>query len=133
MIFLLGKDVNRAVRKAIETKYDGDQVMIEKSLIPWHEKYGDLPYLREYCYAPADLESVTNGFLTLEDLDERGQASFILLQKIQAIRSVSQDSLSNTKLVDDRIFTDNRTELLRMISELSGLPVGLKENRQNAT
>ena len=126
----LGNEVDAAVRRAAESKYGDDQLLVEEALEPWLKEQVDthtysfknavLGWVDGYC-EPLYIAEHTKGKLSFEDLDERGRAASILFERVSALHSMCQNSIPNSKLVEKQFFQESSTDFIEMIKALGGL------------
>lgn len=124
-INVLGKEVDAAVRRALEAKLD-DRVLIDRALAVWEKPQKDGLYnnMKGWTYASfrrSSLNYNTGHALNFEDLDDRGQMALTLFEMVDELGRFSSNSIPNTKLVDRHMFADNADELIEMMSALGGL------------
>lgn len=133
----LGNEVDAAVRRAAETKYGDDQLLVEEALKPWLEMQTDTDtyYFRNavlgwedgYC-KPVDIANNTNKMLTFEDLDKKGQAASILFERVMNMKRVIENSIPNAKLMEKHIFKDSDKDFIELVKTLGGLGEAPKED-----
>ena len=129
-ISVLGNEVDAAVRRAAESKYGDDQLLVEKALTPWLKQQTEistysfrnavLGWIDGYC-EPFAIESHTDGMLSFEDLDKRGQAASVLFERALRMHMMCQNSIPNAKLVEKQIFKESDTDFIELIRALGGL------------
>lgn len=126
----LGNEVDAAVRRAAESKYGDDQLLVEEALAPWLKEQVDintyafknavLGWADGYC-EPLSIADHTNKKLSFEDLDKRGQAASILFERVLALNYMCKNSIPNSKLVEKQLFQKSSTDFIEMIRALGGL------------